>query len=228
MHMECSIDDFHSKIYNPMLRKYKYHLALVIILSKNYCKKMRNEAFLQQANWFLSERDYAERLVKELDGEIQSEHFGDNATLSIEGCTLQYHNKSVHVNDSNLEKTIRMDFHSHFSDHSRQDAATTFEHMCVMLDKHRDCHGPFPHKCVILDHTDGCAKQYRSGNALFSMNIIALKYNITIDRAVCAPGHGKSIIDGMNAVDKHYLRQVMDISGTTRCDNIETRMSIFQ
>ena len=100
--------------------------------------------------------------------------------------------------------------------------------MCVMFDNHLEHHGPFPQRCVILDRTDGCAKQYRSGNALFLMNIIALNYNIIIDRAVCAPGHGKSIIDGMNAVDKHYLRQVMDISGTTRCDSAETRMSIFQ
>ena len=61
--MECSIDDFHSKIYNPMLRKYKYHLALVIILSKNYCKKMRNEAFLQHANWFLSEIEIMQNVL---------------------------------------------------------------------------------------------------------------------------------------------------------------------
>ena len=227
VHDECSINDFHTNIYIPMLRKFKYHLALVIILSKNYCKKMRQEAFLKHEDWFLSERDYAERLVKELDGEIQSEHFGDNATLSIEGCTLQYHKKAIVTNDMLDNSIVKMDFHSHFSDHSRQDAATTFEHMCVMLDNHRDKHGPFSRKCVILDHTDGCAKQYRSGNALYLLNIVALKYNITIDRAVCAPGHGKSIIDGMNAVDKHYLRQIMDISGTTRTDNVETRMSIF-
>ena len=54
-----------------------------------------------------------------------------------------------------------------------------------------------------------------------------MTYNITIDRAVCAPGHGKSIIDDMNAVDKHYLRQVMGFSGNTRFDNVETRVSMF-
>ena len=112
--MECSINDFHSKVNIPMLRKFKYHLALVIILSRTYCRKIRNEAFLKHTNWFLSGRDYAERLVKELDDEIQSEYFGDNATLSIEGCTLQYHKQFIHANDFNPEKTIRMDFHSHF------------------------------------------------------------------------------------------------------------------
>lgn len=38
---------------------------------------MRCEAFTKHKNWLLSERDYAERLVKELDGEVQSDHFGD-------------------------------------------------------------------------------------------------------------------------------------------------------
>ena len=92
--MESSIDKFHKDFYIPHLKKYKYHIALVTLLSKNHCKKMRCDAFENNANWILSERDYAERLVKELDGEIQSEHFGDNSTLSIEGCVLQYHVRS--------------------------------------------------------------------------------------------------------------------------------------
>ena len=106
IHMECSINEFHDKVYLPILRKYKYHLALVIILSRNYCKKIRNEAFINHDNWFLSERDYAERLIKELDGEIQSEHFGDNASLSIEGCTLQYHKKKNVSIDGHSENII--------------------------------------------------------------------------------------------------------------------------
>ena len=47
---------------------------------------MITTAFSNNSSWLLSKRDYAERLVKELDGEIQSEHhFEDNLTLSIEG-----------------------------------------------------------------------------------------------------------------------------------------------
>ena len=191
------------------------------MLSKNHCKKMRCDAFEGNENFLLSERDYAERLVKELDGEIQSEHFGDNSTLSIEGCVLQYH-----VQFENTRK-IRMDFHSHFADFSKQDTATTFEHMCDMFERHIERNGPFPKQCVVLDHTDGCAKQYRSGNALYLLNVLSLKYNIVIDRAVCAPGHGKSIIDGLNAVDKHYLRKKMCMSGSTRYNDLTSRMRMF-
>ena len=221
------IHDFHEKVYIPSLVKYKYHINLVSVLSKNHCKAMRTDAFLNNPSWFLSERDYAERLVKELDGEIQSDHFGDNPTLSIEGCTLQYHDHDESLQNSSSQPVTRMDFHSHFADFSRQDAATTFEHICSMLDNHISRVGPLQPKAVFLDHTDGCAKQYRSGNALYLLNVICLKYDIVIDRAVCAPGHGKSIIDGLNAVDKHYLRKVMCMSGSTRPDNIETRMNMF-
>ena len=225
--LESSIYSFHNEVYIPMLHKFKYHIAIVSILNKNYCKKMRCDAFKNNLNWIISERDYAERLVKQLDGEIQSDHFGDNASLSIEGCTLQYHKNPRDNEITENESNIKMDFHSHFADYSRQDAATTFEHMCVMLENHISVHGPLPKKCVFLDHTDGCAKQYRSGNALYLLNMLCIKYDIIIDRAICAPGHGKSIIDGMNAVDKHYLRKVMCISGSTRYDDLETRMDMF-
>ena len=221
------IHRFHREVYIPMLMRYKYHINLVSILSKNHCKAMRIEAFNNNPSSFLSERDYAERLVKELDGEVQSEHFGDNATLSIEGCTLKYHSAQRVVNSSENSSQIKMDFHSHFSDFSRQDAATTFEHMCSMIDNHVERNGRLPEHCILLDHTDGCAKQYRSGNALYLLNILCLKYNITVDRAICAPGHGKSIIDGLNAVDKHYLRKVMCMSGTTNPDNVQRRMRVF-
>ena len=225
--MKTDISSFHDDVYVPAMNKYKYHIFLVSILSKNYCKKMRYEAFEDNSHWLFSERDYAERLTKELDAEIQSDHFGDNQTLSIEGVTLQLHNKLYDGNPNKIESKYRLDFHSHLADFSKQDAATCFEHTCAMLDKHINVYGPLPSSCVIMEHTDGCAKQYRSGNALYLMNVLCLKYHVTIDRAVCAPGHGKSIIDGFNAVDKHYLRKVMCMSGTNRHDSAQTRMDMY-
>ena len=225
--LESPINNFIKEIYTPMLNRYRYHLALVIILSKNYCKKTRTEAYLKEPSWFFSERDYAERLSKQLDGEIQSDHFGDNATLSIEGCTFHYHKSNSFTTVETCESENRFDFHSHMADYSRQDAATTFEHMCAMLDSHISRYGQLPNNPVLLDHTDGCAKQYRCGNALFLLNILSLKYNLLIDRAIGAPGHGKSIIDGLNAVDKHYLKKVMCMSGSTRPDDLETRMTMY-
>ena len=75
----------------------------------------------------MTERDYTEALKAEFDMEIQSEEFGFNRTLSIEGSNCQYHDKD-HKNVSN-DGNLRMDFYSHFSDDSTQNEATTFEHM---------------------------------------------------------------------------------------------------
>ena len=58
-------------------------------------------------------------------------------------------------------------------------------------------------------NSDGCAKQYRCANAIYYLSIIAYKYGIIIDRAIGAPGHGKDIVDGLNAVDKQYLKGCM-------------------
>ena len=48
-----------------------------------------------------------------------------------------------------------------------------------------------------------------------------MKYNVVIDMSVSAPGHGKSIIDGLNAVDKHYLIRVMCMYGSMYSDNAQ-------
>ena len=77
---------------------------------------------------------------------------------------------------------------------------------------------------MFLDHTDECLKQYRSANDLHLLSVLSIKYNVVIDRYVSAPGHGKSIIDGLNAVDKHYLRRVMCMSGSMYSDNDQRRI----
>ena len=34
-------------------------------------------------------------------------------------------------------------------------------------------------------------------------------YSIIIDRGISAPGHGKEVVDGLNAVNKRYIYQLM-------------------
>ena len=34
-------------------------------------------------------------------------------------------------------------------------------------------------------------------------------YSIIIDCGISAPGHGKEVVDGINAVDKRYIYQLM-------------------
>ena len=34
-------------------------------------------------------------------------------------------------------------------------------------------------------------------------------YSVIIDRGISEPGHGKEVLDGLNAVDKYYIYQFM-------------------
>ena len=80
-------------------------------------------------------------------------------------------------------------------------------------------------ECTVWESTDGCSKQYRCANALHLLSVLAVKYTVIIDRSVSAPGHGNSIIDGLNAVDKHYLRKVMYMSSSMYLDDEERIMN---
>ena len=221
--LQKPLNVFLTDYYFPQIHKYRYHMAIVELLGKHETKLQRKTAFQNHKSWFLTERDYAERMKKEIDNEIQSEHFGHHVSLSIEGCTMEHH---VHNNNDDTY-AINMDFHSHMADESNQDAATTHAHICAMLDHYLSRFKAFPNDCCIFDHTDGCAKQYRCGNALFLLSALCHKYKIVIGRAIAAPGHGKSIIDGLNAVDKTHLRRRMMMSNPLADTRSEKCLNVF-
>jgi hypothetical protein len=58
-------------------------------------------------------------------------------------------------------------------------------------------------RTTILDHSDGCSKQYRCGTALYLLSVISSQYGVTVDRMIGAPGHGKDVVDALNATTKN-------------------------
>ena len=106
-----------------MLEKYLYHIFYVRVLSKNICGEMRNERCLSIPGDILSVRNYVERLSVHFNLEIQSNHFGNGRSLSIEGCNIQY----IYEDHEKYSE-----FYSHLSDDSRQITSTTHEHMISM------------------------------------------------------------------------------------------------
>ena len=62
---------------------------------------------------------------------------------------------------------------------------------------------------TIWENTDGCAEQYRFTSALYLMSVMSQCYSILIDRGISAPGHGKEVVYGLNAVDNRYIYQLM-------------------
>ena len=49
-------------------------------------------------------------------------------------------------------------------------------------------------------------------------------YSVIIDQDMSAPGHGKEAIDGINAIDKRYIYQLMSNVQRTGLKKIDMRM----
>ena len=59
---------------------------------------------------------------------------------------------------------------------------------------------------TLWEDTDGCANKYRCALTIYLMTVLSSSYGIIMDRAMNAPGHGKNVVDGLNATEKHYLK----------------------
>jgi hypothetical protein len=123
-----SIGKFMTEFYLLALEQFAYHLETVLLLSQMLTRKARQNAAV------LTRQDYAERLNAKFNLEIQSDHFGNDRDLSIEGVSVHLHELmslvSYLLEANDVSRLVqRIEFHSHFSDNSKQDAATTHEHM---------------------------------------------------------------------------------------------------
>ena len=54
------------------------------------------------------------------------------------------------------------------------------------------------------------------------MSVMSQTYSIIIDSGISAPGHGKEVVYGLNAVDKRFIYQLMSknqLPGSVRFDS---------
>ena len=75
---------------------------------------------------------------------------------------------------------------------------------------------------TIWGNTDCCARQYICASALYLMLVMYKCYSIIIDQRVSASGNGKELVDGLNAVAKRYIYQLMStiqLPGSNRFDS---------
>ena len=80
-------------------------------------------------------RVYAERVVASFANQIQSEYYGGNISVPIEGIALE-HFSAAHQADINSTSQTRPRnavFHFFISDDIKQDAATTTEHIKTLI-----------------------------------------------------------------------------------------------
>ena len=51
-------------------------------------------------------------------------------------------------------------------------------------------------------------------------------YSVIIDRGISAPGHGKEMVDGLNAVDKRYIYELMSTVQLPGSNRFDSKMKI--
>ena len=190
------------KLYLCELKKFRMHLFQVRTNCKKFIINVRASA-VKSCSVAL-QHDFAEALTIKHQKEIQSMHFGDNVSASIEGHT-------VHYPDPTDDSNILFDFHSFLSDDKQQDSATVDNHMDKLIVHLKD--NNFLHEGGrILSSSDGCGKKYKCSSALWFMSCLSSKHGVAIDRAVGCTGHGKCEVDAINGVDNNTIhREAMKI-----------------
>jgi hypothetical protein len=90
-----NIDGFHENHYYPAITKLAYNLSHVQVLGKNNVGKTRKEAQERRISKkdIKCRHDYAERFGASFAEQIQSEFYSTNATVSIEGVSMEYYKK---------------------------------------------------------------------------------------------------------------------------------------
>ena len=66
---------------------------------------------------------------------------------------------------------------------------------------------------TVWEDTDGFAKQYMCDLDKYLMTVFSSSYGIITDRTINATGHGKNVVDGLNAMEKPYLKGEMQLIG---------------
>ena len=78
-------------------KHYLYRIFYVHILSKTICGKIRSEGCFSGRDDILSIRYYIERLSVYFNLKIQSDHFGNGRSLSIEGFNIEFENEDHNI-----------------------------------------------------------------------------------------------------------------------------------
>ena len=79
--------------------------------------------------------EYEERVVSSFVNQKQSEYYGGNRSVSIEGIAFEHFISApqTDINSSTLSRPRHAVFHYFLSDDSKQDAATTTAHSKLLI-----------------------------------------------------------------------------------------------
>ena len=131
--------------------------------------------------------------------------------MSIEGIVFEHFSAlpKADIKLSTISRQPHAVFHSFLSGDSKPDAATNTAKIKQIISLLKNQQLLTTSLSKIWKNTDGCAEQYRCASVLYLMSVMSQTYSIIIDCGISAPGHGKEVVDGLNAVDKRYIYKFM-------------------
>ena len=56
------------------------------------------------------------------------------------------------------------------------------------------------------------------------MSMLSQSFSVIIDRGISAPGHVREVVDGLNAIDKRFLFQLISIVQLPGAQGYDTQM----
>ena len=110
MLLENLISEFNDKYNSTEIKKLAFHLPHVCILGTHYCVKECHAAFKCRRKQYdvLCRCDYSECIVSSFSYQIQSEYYGGNRYVSIEGIALEHFSASNQASSSLTSDTLSL------------------------------------------------------------------------------------------------------------------------
>jgi hypothetical protein len=147
------------------------------------------------------------------NNEIQSEYYS-NTSVSVKGASLEW---------KDVEGDRHTRYFGHWSDDSKQDAATMTRNMqrelCIDGNATQLVEG-LNVGGTVWKGTDGAAVSYCCGKSIYGQAKLSALLHVTINAQVEGPGPGKWWLDGKTGMDKRYCQQSMCSIVTPKEENI--------
>ena len=143
--------------------------------------------------------------------------------MSIEGIALEHFSElpQTEIKVSTKECPRHAVFHYYLSDDIKQDSSTTTAHRKRLIELLKKKKVLTSTLITMWENIDGCEDQYRCASAIYLTSVMSQHYSIIIDCGMIAPGHGKELVDGINAIDKIYIYQLISNVQITVLKNID-------
>ena len=141
--------------------------------------------------------EYVGRLSAPFNLEIQSNHFGNDGSLSLEGCNIEFIDE---------DRNAQSEFYSNLTYDNRQDTSITRAYLMYMLEE-LEKRNKMNINCTNLEIIDCYYNKISFWYIVVSSFFISSNSNITIDRIIGVPGPVKYIMNVINICDKRYLRE---------------------